>query len=213
MLDASYFKPGDVVTVRWYKFWIQGRVIGCTESPEYRRRTRLFEEFHNEGIFRGVFAIDQPDESSKYEIRVALNQPFDARILWRFRFYDTGIPMYEGFAPEYLRLEAHDPDWDPFTIEPYATASVNREFGAYLSGAHYEAGDPVWAWEENDWRAAIVVNVGRWISVRYLNDFQDRKGNRSKSYRTWQIWPVISESSAVFKKHLDELQLARRSWS
>lgn len=210
VLDASYFKRGDVVVVRWCEFWTHGRVIGCAESSDYREHKRLFE-LYKEGLFEKAFS-NPPDESLKYGVRVALNQPFDASTIWRFRFFETGMPVYREFTPDHVRLEAHDPDWNPFDVGPYAAAEVHRDFGTYLTGDYYQIHDPVWVWEENDWRAAIVVHVGRWISVRYLNNFRDRRGNRSKSYRTWQIWPVASESSPVFRKRVEGFSVARESY-
>ena len=210
-LGATYFKFGDVVSVHWYNFWTHGRVIGCVESISYKSQKWLYGEFQK-GIFGHGFAVGPPDESCRYAVRVALNQPFDTRTIWRGRFLDSGTPVYQDFMPSLLRLDMHDPSWNTFAIEPYVSAEVHRDFGTYLSGANYREDDPVWVWEGNAWQAARVVKVDRWISVRYLRAFQDRKGHRSKSYRTWQVWPVVSETSSVLKKRFEELQLARKSY-
>lgn len=117
VLDPSYFKCGDIVSVYWDGIWIPGHVIGRVESGVYRARKDLLEEYGTYALFNG-FTIDPSDESKKYAVRAALNRPCDGRILWRFRFFGTGMPLHEHFSAENIQLEAHDPSWSPFAIEP-----------------------------------------------------------------------------------------------
>ncbi|MEU4740090.1 hypothetical protein AB0G02_06425 [Actinosynnema sp. NPDC023658] len=197
VLSPDYFKLGDIVSVRWDDVWIAGRVIACVESVRHERQKRLFDRY-GESAIPGL-AIAPPDESCRCAIRVAFNNPYYDVTLWRVRFFHKGMPLYDDFEAEDVRLDVHDPNWDAFAIEPYAGAHVHRERGMYPDGSYYKAGDPIWVWENKRWHPALVVSVGRWVSVRYLNGFRDRKGNSSKSYRTWQIWPIVSEPSAAFR--------------
>jgi hypothetical protein len=202
VLDASYFKRGDLVhvTVRteWNSWRVPGRVIGLAEKPEYTSARYLFEEYGARGLMRFGITLDEPDASNRFNVRVTLNRCYETITIWRYRLFPVGMPIFDDFPAEDVELEVHDPGWDAFAVRPYADAEVNRACGRYLSGAYYQSDDLVWVWEDGGWRAATVVAVDRWISVRYLKNFANRRGDRAKSYRTWQVWPVASEFSAVF---------------
>ncbi|MFC0439406.1 hypothetical protein [Kutzneria buriramensis] len=172
------------------------------ESQSYRLEQRWFE-MRQKGSLAANLEIKPPNESKRHAVRVTLNRPQRESIIWRFRFFHAGMPLYEEFLANDVQLHARDPSWDPFGIMPYASPEVHRKRGTYLPGEYYEPDDPVWVWEENRWHPAVVVAVERWVSVRYLDNFRDRKRNCSKSYRTWQIWPVIGELSEVFRADIE----------
>jgi hypothetical protein len=205
-LDASYYQRGDIIQACWADdAWISGRVIGRRETWRFRSHKIALDSIRELGRGRNgdKFTIEPLAESEKYEVTIALNQPHDGRVLWQHRSYPVGMPTYWEFPPEALRLLAHDPEWDAFAVRPDVTAPDNKYWGTYLSGNYYHVGDPVWVWADNGWRPAKVKRIDRWISVLHDNKFRDSKGNASKSYRTWQVWPAVSESSAIFKRYLE----------
>lgn len=191
ILDTAYYKRGDRVYAQWRGSYfekpriIPGRVIDVVDEvgntcfcgitccgPEYGRAS--------EGNF-----------TKTKRVKLAINLPA-SRTFSQRRPTPAGTPAYWTFHPTYVRLLAHDPNWHPFKIRPFLTPDQFRPLGAYICTDLYGPGEPVWVWEDG-WREAIVVNTNNWVSVRYLNGFADRKGNRAKSYRTCHVWPALCD--------------------
>ncbi|WP_439662855.1 hypothetical protein ACSHWB_16235 [Lentzea sp. HUAS TT2] len=198
VLDASYYKSGDLVTAPWGNTQISGRVIGYVPVLDRKRNSNIFNEWLEWTRKTGRPIGSPPEHLCTFRVKVTLNRPSLA-ILPRYRMATQGMPTLQAFSADELHLVTHDPQWNPYAVKPYAIAEHLKAWGTYLTGQYYDPGDPVWVWEDRDWHAASVVNVNRWVSVRFENGFVDSKGNRSKSYRTYQVWPVISESSAQAK--------------
>ncbi|WP_189259894.1 hypothetical protein [Lentzea flava] len=198
-MSVDYFKFGDIVSVRWHgNVWVPGRVVGHVETPAYENERYRYENYlESPEEYRNP--IPPPDESNRFAVKVAINRPSFGEIYWRHRYFFAGFPTFDERSPDDVHLIGHDPSWDAFAVEPYAPAERYRSSGMYLPGNYYHNETPVWAWENGEWHPATVTNVERWISVRYLKGFRDSKGNGGKSYRTWQISPVISERSSVFE--------------
>lgn len=213
-IHATSFRSGDIVTARmsissWHDLWVPGRVLALGETHEYIAQMRAYESYvtatkeQRRKLWPYRAFMLPPNDLDRYRIRVAVNLPYESGLGWMKRFYPLGMPDYVNFRPEDVLLQTHDPDWNQFSIEPPASADVIKARRAYLPGDHYIAKDLVWVWEGNMWHPAEVVDVARWIQVKYPKGYRDSKGNFSKMCRTWQVWPVMSETSSVLKASLN----------
>ena len=149
------------------------------------------------------------------EVKVAASTPF--MLGTGVRVLPQGTPIFKTFTTSELRLDCHDPGWDPYAVEPFMTPAQYvvlggcrgwpnsglaglTQVGAYMSGTWYETNDPVWAWEDG-WRRAVVISGQRsWIAVRYADGYRLGTGRRSKSYRPPQIWPVLCDHPEAVRK-------------
>lgn len=143
-------------------------------------------------------------------VRLAVSAPYGLQTESGLRVLPPGTPIFSNVISDDLRLEAHDPDWDPFAVEPFMKPSEYAALGgfpgfaspgipglthvgAYTPGTWYETGDPAWAWEDG-WRRATVIEGKRsWIAVRYVGGYRSARVRSSKSYRPAQIWPVLCD--------------------
>lgn len=152
-----------------------------------------------------------------YCVRLAVSAPYCLQTESRLRILPLGTPVFSTFMSDDVRLEDHDPDWNPFAVQPFMTpeqyavlsglpgfassgALGLTHVGAYMPGTWYETDDPAWAWEEG-WRRATVINGQRsWVAVRYVDGYRRPNGYSSKSYRPAQIWPVLCDHPEPVQK-------------
>jgi hypothetical protein len=141
-------------------------------------------------------------------VKVAAYQPGVVEV--STRLIPTGTPSYAWRRPEDLVLVGREPTWNLFGYMPALrpeeyTCIEGRvgavggypgltQVGAYQPATVYDPGDPVWAWVDDGWRPAKVIDAKRsWIMVRYLDAFKNRNGRPSGSHRPPTIWPVICD--------------------
>lgn len=153
-----------------------------------------------------------------YNVKLAVSAPYCLQTESGLRMLPQGTPIFRTFmSDDDLRLEAHDPDWDPFAVQPFMTPeqyAVLSGFpgfaspgipglthvGVYIPGTWYQTGDPAWAWEEG-WRRATVIDGKRsWVAVRYADGYRPPNGLISKSYRPAQVWPVLCDHPEPVRK-------------
>lgn len=54
-----------------------------------------------------------------YHATLAVSTPYELRTASGLRILPPGTPIFNALVPDDLRLEAHDPGWDPFAVEPF----------------------------------------------------------------------------------------------
>ncbi|MEV4050895.1 hypothetical protein AB0J55_06875 [Amycolatopsis sp. NPDC049688] len=191
---ARSFRFGDKVWVRMsgHDIWSPGRVV----------------------------RVEQLDSRPAYryaEVKVATSLRARIGFIEGLRLIPAGTPIYHQAAADGLSLVRGDSRWDPFGVKPFMTPAEFRvmggvarcpmtsipgaaQVGAYQSATSYDPGDPVWAWEDG-WRKAEVMEAKpSWVTVSYLEGFRRDNGWSTKSYRPFEVWPVICDYPEPVRK-------------
>lgn len=183
----------------------------------YQRGDRVIVRDRESGIWTPGRVIGR---KGRWLIRIATNIPHERNIRWRK--LPIGTPIYDEVRADQLRLEAHDPDWDPYSVVPFLIPSEYKvlggwpgwrgvalpgalHVGAYIPVTSYSVNDPIWAWDDHGWRMASVINRDKsWVAARFLRGYRSQNGRTSRSYRAWQVWPALCDHpNAVHQIRLD----------